>query len=98
MGGNFGEVAVWDCAKCSVELLSYRRAGNCFPQMCLKLSLMQLFFAGGGAGGWIGRMGMPWLKKPLAADGEIRILLRTQIQLLEAFMFNNLNLVFPLFF
>ena len=41
---------------------------------------------------------MPWLKKPLAADGEIRILLRTQIQLLEAFMFNNLNLVFPPFF
>lgn len=42
---------------------------------------------------------MAWLKKPLAADGEIRILLRTQvIQLLEAFMFNNPNLIFPPFF
>lgn len=53
MGGNFGEVAVWDCAKCSMELRSYHRAGNCFPQMCLKLSFRQLSFLGGnGLGGW----------------------------------------------
>ena len=55
MGGNFGEVAVWDCAKCSMELCSYRRAGNCLPQMCLKLSFRQLFLEGGagnGLGGW----------------------------------------------
>lgn len=52
-GDNFGEVALWDCAKCSMELRSYHRAGNCFPQMCLKLSFRQLSFLGGnGLGGW----------------------------------------------
>lgn len=41
---------------------------------------------------------MACLKKPLAADGEIKILLRTQrYNYLKLLCLNNLNLIFPLF-